>query len=109
MSDRGPGPRGPSRQPRTRRKGSQRGGRHGLSRPSPPAEAVAELEFVEAVATSPAPTARSRRVRAERPVVAPTISREAEMAYVRADMRKLLLISGALLTLMLVILALIGR
>lgn len=31
------------------------------------------------------------------------------MAYVRADMRKLLVISGALLGLMLVILALIGR
>ena len=31
------------------------------------------------------------------------------MAYVRADMRKLFVISGALLGLMLVILALVGR
>lgn len=107
MSERGSEPRGPSRQPRTRRKGAPRGGRHGLSRPAPIAEPIEELELVE-VAAPTAPT-RSRRVRTERPMPTPTISREAEMAYVRADMRKLFVISGALLALMLVILALVGR
>jgi hypothetical protein len=38
-----------------------------------------------------------------------TLSREAEMAYIRADMRKLFMISAALLVLMLAILALAGR
>lgn len=104
MSERGSGPRSPSRQPRTRRKGAPRGGRHGLSRPAPASEPIEELELVEVAA----PT-RSRRVRTERPMPTPTISREAEMAYVRADMRKLFVISGALLALMLVILALVGR
>jgi hypothetical protein len=45
----------------------------------------------------------------ERLAPAPVLSREAEMAYVRADMRKLLVISAVLLALMLVILMLIGQ
>lgn len=78
-----------------------------MSRPTPPLESTEELELVE----FPAPTApaRIRRARPERRVATPTISREAEMAYVRADMRKLFVIAGALLALMLVILALVGR
>jgi hypothetical protein len=39
----------------------------------------------------------------------PVLNRAAEMAYVRADMRRLLVISGVLLALMLAILVLIGR
>jgi hypothetical protein len=58
---------------------------------------------------APAAATPSRRVRTERPVAAPTITREAEMAYVRADMRKLFVISGGLLALMLLILAFAGR
>jgi hypothetical protein len=45
----------------------------------------------------------------ERLAPTPVLSREAEMAYVRADMRKLLVISAVLLALMLVILVLIGQ
>lgn len=107
MSERGSGPRSPSRQPRTRRKGAPRGGRHGLSRPALAAEPIEEIELVE-VAAPTTPT-RSRCVRGDRPQPTPTISREAELAYVRADMRKLFVISGALLALMLLILALVGR
>ena len=54
-------------------------------------------------------TTRSRRGAVERPAPTPVLSREAEMAYVRADMRKLLVISAALLALMLAILVVIGR
>ena len=68
-----------------------------------------ELELVEIAAPSPSVPARSRRQAAERPPPAPVLSREAEMAYVRADMRKLFVISAGLLALMLVILALVGR
>jgi hypothetical protein len=48
-------------------------------------------------------------VAADRMVPTPVLSRGAEMAYVRADMRKLLVISGVLLALMLAILVLIGQ
>lgn len=56
-----------------------------------------------------APSPARRSARAPRSTSTPTISREAEMAYVRADMRKLFVISGALLALMVVILFLVGR
>lgn len=97
----------PVRQSRTRRKGAPRGGRHGLSRPvviAPSDEGgdVAELAPVN----SPR---RSRRPSQERPAVAPALSREAEIAYIRADMRKLLVIASGLLALMFVILAIVGR
>ena len=107
MSDPGVQSPSPSRQPGTRRKRPPRGGRHGLSRPAAPVELGQELEPVQVAA--PVAAVTSRRVRAERPVAPPAITREAEMAYVRADMRKLLVISGGLLALMLLILAVAGR
>ena len=107
MSERGTGPQGPTRQVRTRRKATPRGGRHGLSRAAAPVESIEDFEIVQVAA--PAASRSSRRVRPERAIPAPTISRDAEMAYVRADMRKLILISGALLALMLSILVMIGR
>jgi hypothetical protein len=60
-------------------------------------------------AAPPRPAGRSRRTVTERLAPIPMLSREAEMAYVRADMRKLFVISAALLALMLVILVLIGQ
>jgi hypothetical protein len=66
-----------------------------------------ELELVQVAA--PVSPARSRRTRAPRLALAPTISRETEMAYIRADMRKLFIISGVLLALMLAILVIVGR
>jgi hypothetical protein len=65
-----------------------------------------QIELTDAV--PPRAATRTRRVAAERRLPAPTLSREAEMAYVRADMRKLLVISGGLLALMLAITVLIG-
>ena len=62
-----------------------------------------------AVVANPVGSTRSRRRTAERPPLAPILSRDAEMAYVRADMRKLFVISGLLLALMFAILVLIGR
>ena len=51
--------------------------------------------------------------RARRPVPAamnlPGISREVEFAYIRSDMRRLLVIAGALFALMLVLLVLVNR
>ncbi len=49
-------------------------------------------------ARRPAPTA-----------VAPGISRQAEFAYIRSDMRRLLIIAGSLLGLMLVLLMFVER
>jgi hypothetical protein len=98
---------GPARQAHTRRKGGPRGGRHGLSRSVVPAEIGIETVDLEMV--TPRATARSRRMPAERMAPTPVLNRAAEMAYVRADMRRLLVISGVLLALMLAILVLIGR
>lgn len=109
MSERGTGPLGPTRQARTRRKATPRGGRHGLTRVAAPVDSIEEFEIVQVAAPAASRSSPSRRTRPERAVPAPAISRDAEMAYVRADMRKLFLISGALLALMLAILVLIGR
>ena len=106
MSDGVTNRQAPTRQSRTRRKGAPRGGRHGLSRATVPVQTENEIELTELV--PPRPSTRTRRVAAERPLAVPALSREAEMAYVRADMRKLLVISGGLLALMLVIMVLIG-
>ena len=101
-------PTAPTRQARPRRKGAPRGGRHGLSRTAAPVDSGSGNEVAAvAIAASPRP-GRSRRAAVERPTM-PTLSREAEMAYVRADMRKLFVIAGALLAFMFVILALVGR
>jgi hypothetical protein len=107
LSDGGTKQRAPSRQPRTRRKGAPRGGRHGLSRPAAAVQTGVESDFLEVA--PPRSAVRSRRAAMERLAPTPVLSREAEMAYVRADMRKLLVISAVLLALMLVILVLIGQ
>lgn len=52
---------------------------------------------------------RSRRAPLAPPAPPVGISREAEFAYIRSDMRRLFVIAGALLALMLVLLVLVNR
>ena len=61
---------------------------------------------IEQRVTPEAPT-RARRV-ASRPANSPGISREAEFAYIRSDMRRLIVIAAALFALMLVLLLLVN-
>jgi len=96
-----------SGQTRQRRRGAARGGRHGLSRPVAilPTEDPVELAESAQVAAP----ARPRRAPVERMPPAAGLSREAEYAYIRADMRRLLIIAAALMALMFVILVLVDR
>lgn len=100
-------PRRPSSSGRTRqrRKGGPRGGRHGLTRPvaTVPDEQVVEDDTI---------VAKPNRTR--RPVPAPApraveLTREQEFAYIRSDMRRLFLIAGGLLVLMLGLLFFVSR
>ncbi|MCC2627163.1 MAG: hypothetical protein K0S14_813 [Thermomicrobiales bacterium] len=89
---------------RQRRRGGARGGRHGLTRPAAPSSVVGPLG--DGVV---AETTRSRRSPA---TVAPRLvelTREQEFAYIRSDMRRLFLIAGGLLALMLILLVVFSR
>jgi hypothetical protein len=91
-------------QSRQRRKGAPRGGRHGLSRP-PAAMVGDDLAIEQRIALRTAVPAR-RPITATGPL---GISREAEFAYIRSDMRRLLIIAGLLFALMLVLLVFVSR
>lgn len=91
---------------RQRRKSVPRGGRHGLSRPAP---IVGEDDFVVEPAFAVAAPVRARRVTAAPPARSVGLSREAEFAYIRSDMRRLIVIATALLALMLVLLVIVNR
>ena len=104
MSDGAPRRRNSSTQTRHRRKGATRGGRHGLSRPP---VVVAGDDFVIEQPSAVAPPRHRRSVSAT-PAPSMGISREAEFAYIRADMRRLIIIAAALLALMLVLLLLLN-
>ena len=91
-----------------RRKSGPRGGRHGLSRPPAPSAVAASNDFtIEQQVQSSGPIQAPRAtVTAPRPV---GITREAEFAYIRSDMRRLIVIAVLLLALMLLLLALVNR
>ena len=98
-----------SLQPRTKRKGSRRGGqRPSTARVRTPLTDELELieEPIEPVVRRPS---RPRAAAAIAGATAVTLSRDAEYAYIRADMRRLVMIAGALLALMLAIMVLINR
>ena len=70
---------------------------------------VVEDDFaIEQQVAAPAP-ARARRPTATTAARSVGISREAEFAYIRSDMRRLFVIAGALLALMLLLLVLLNR
>lgn len=96
-----------SGQTRQRRRGGPRGGRHGLARPTAPAQA--ENPPGEAEATVLATPARVRRSVASPAPRVVELTREQEFAYIRADMRRLFAIAGGLLAVMLVLLVLANR
>ncbi|MGH2618883.1 MAG: hypothetical protein ACRDJC_26950 [Thermomicrobiales bacterium] len=56
-----------------------------------------------------APLLPNRRASALSSPKVPPLSRDAEIAYIRADMRRLLIIAGMLMALMVVILAIVDR
>ena len=90
---------------RQRGKGAPRGGRHGLSRSS---VAVREEGRPRDATAVGAPTRTRRRV-ATPATRAVELTREQEFAYIRSDMRRLVLIAGGLLALMLVFLIVVSR
>ena len=89
---------------RERRRGAPRGGRHGLTRPAGPARVVSPAGD----GTVSAVTRGRRPVAMTAPRVV-ELTREQEFAYIRSDMRRLLLIAGGLLAVMLVLLILVNR
>jgi hypothetical protein len=92
---------------RQRRRGGQRGGRHGLARPAPPVQAGTPP--AEGEATFLATPARARRGVPTTASHAVELTREQEFAYIRSDMRRLIAIAGGLLAVMLVLLVLANR
>jgi hypothetical protein len=94
-----------SGQTRQRDKGAPRGGRHGLTR-----SAVTVREEVPLregpIVDEPARARRRVAMPATRVV---ELTREQEFAYIRADMRRLVIIAGGLLGLMLVLLIVVSR
>jgi hypothetical protein len=89
---------------RQRRKGGARGGRHGLTRPAATTRAVGPVG--DGVVAEPT------RARPSVAAVAPRVvelTREQEFAYIRSDMRRLFLIAGGLLALMLILLIVVSR
>jgi hypothetical protein len=96
-------------QSRSRSKRPPRGGRRWQSRAaeSPWVSPAIDIEEAEPGAA----VAPARVLRRTRPGVSTVVAlpREVEYAYIRSDMRRLLIIAGALLALMLVILILVER
>ena len=105
MSDGATRRRATSGQASRRRKGGSRGGRHGLSRP--PVVPASNDYAVEQQVPS-AGSIQARRVTVATPHTV-GITREAEFAYIRSDMRRLIVIAGVLLALMLLLLVLVNR
>ena len=90
---------------RQRGKGAPRGGRHGLTRSSVAAREESPLPDTIVVGT-PTPTRRRVTMPATH---AAELTREQEFAYIRSDMRRLIIIAGGLLALMLVLLIVVSR
>ena len=90
---------------RQRGKGAPRGGRHGLTRS---AVAVREVRPLPDTTVGGVPTRTRRRV-APTATRAVELTRGQEFAYIRADMRRLVVIAGGLLALMLVLLIVVSR
>ncbi len=90
---------------RQRGKSAPRGGRHGLTRSAATLREVSPL---------PEPTVVDAATRSRRRVAMPTtraveLTREQEFAYIRSDMRRLVIIAGGLLALMLILLIVVSR
>jgi hypothetical protein len=90
---------------RKRGKGAPRGGRHGLTRPAGVIPEEEDLFEEQIVVVAPV---RSRRAVAATVPRGAELSREAEFAYIRSDMRRLFVIAGGLLALMLILLVVIN-
>lgn len=103
MSDGAVKRRSASGQARQRRKGTQRGGQR--------ARAIVATRGAGSVDDSaPAGTAtRTRRASLATVHRAPVLTREAEYAFIRSDMRRLIIIAVGLLALMLIILYVVER
>jgi len=86
------------------RKGGPRGGRHGLTRPAATTRVVAPVG--DRVVAAPTRGRRTGLAAAPRVV---ELTREQEFAYIRSDMRRLFLIAGGLLAIMIVLLVVISR
>jgi hypothetical protein len=87
-----------------RRRGGARGGRHGLTRRATTTPVVGPLgDGVVAGST------RSRRSPATAAPRVIELTREQEFAYIRSDMRRLFLIAGGLLAVMLILLIVVSR
>ena len=87
-----------------RRKGGARGGRHGLTRPAAITREVGPIG--DGVVAEPTRARSSMATAAPRVV---ELTREQEFAYIRSDMRRLFLIAGGLLVLMLILLIVVNR
>lgn len=99
-------PRQPATTGRARqRKGGPRGGRHGLTRPAVTTRGAGVLTGGVGVA---APTRARRSMATAAPRVA-ELTREQEFSYIRSDMRRLFVIAGGLLAVMLVFLIFVSR
>ena len=82
-----------------------RGGRHGLTRSTVTVQEASPLgEEIVVAATIPARRSVARP--APRSI---ELSREQEFAYIRSDLRRLILIAGGLLAVMLVLLIVLNR
>ncbi len=100
-------PRRPTTTGRTRqrRKGAPRGGRHGLTRST--GIVREERPFGDEIVVV-APTRARRSVAAPAPR-AVELTREQEFAYIRSDLRRLFVIAGGLLAIMIVLLIVVNR
>jgi hypothetical protein len=90
---------------RRRSKGVPRGGRHGLIRPAVPVQV--ELPPRQETEVGAHSRVRRRVVMPATPAI--ELTREQEFAYIRSDMRRLIIIAGALLAFMLVLLIVVNR
>jgi hypothetical protein len=88
-----------------RSKSTPRGGRHGLTRT---ASAVREQSTLPETSVAGAPSRARRRV-AMATTRAVELTRDQEFAYIRSDMRRLVIIAGGLLALMLLLLIVVSR
>jgi len=86
------------------RKGRPRGGRHGLTRPTTATRAAGPVG--DGVLAAPNRSRRSGIAAAPRVV---EFTREQEFAYIRSDMRRLIMIAGGLLAIMIVLLFVVSR
>jgi hypothetical protein len=105
LSDGAPRRTATSGRSRQRGKGAPRGGRHGLTRS---ATTIRE-ESPRREATVLTAPSRSRRRATASATPAIELTREQEFAYIRSDMRRLIVIAGGLLALMLVLLIVVSR